>query len=380
MRYILLCLVVLLSMASSAYPAEPLKIGISVGLTGKYAELSAMFLNGYKLWQTGVNSRNGLLGRQVQLIVYDDKSSPDTAAAFYNRLILEDKVDLVLAPYSSEITAAVAPITEKYGYSLLAAGGSADSLWQNGYKHLFGVNITSTKFTVGFLEALVNKGFDKVALITADDVFSKNIVVGTREWAKRFGLNIVYFEEFKKGTSDLDQVVQRARASGAQVLMVSGHMEESINARLALKNIKWTPHAYYATVGPSLQKFQDILKADAEYVFSSSQWEPTSLFPNSKEFTDVFNKTYQATPSYHAAASYAAGQVMEAAIAKTKSLDKEKLREALSSLDTMTIMGRYGVDRTGKQIRIFATIVQWQNGRKETVAPLEAMTVQPIWK
>lgn len=238
----------------------------------------------------------------------------------------------------------------------------------------------ANKYTVGFLELLANNEIDKIALISADDIFSKGIAAGAKEWAERFGLRIMSFEEFKKGTKDLSQIVKQARASGAEVLVVCGHMEESINARLALKSIGWTPRAYYATVGPAVQKYHEVLKSDAEHSFTSSQWEPTSNYPGAKEFNEAFSKKYAHLPSYHAAAAYAAGQILEAAVRKAVSIEREKLKETLYTLDTITIIGRYGVDRTGKQIRHFTTTVQWQNGKKETIAPPEMSSAKPAWK
>src|SRR5690606_11197010 len=114
----------------------------------------------------------GLLGRQVKLTILDDKSDPELARELYQNLIVKDKVDLVFGPYSSEITDAVANITEQYQYPLLASGGSADEIWERGRKYVFGVYITSSKYTRGFLELLVKSDLDKIAIVAADDVFS----------------------------------------------------------------------------------------------------------------------------------------------------------------------------------------------------------------
>ena len=125
--------------ALPASAQEPLiKIGVSLGLTGKYSEMSNMQMKGFRLWEKEVNGRGGILGRKIKLIIYDDKSDPLTAKSLYEHLILNDKVDLVLGPYSSEITEAVLPVTEKYGYPMIASGASADRLWQRGYKYIFG--------------------------------------------------------------------------------------------------------------------------------------------------------------------------------------------------------------------------------------------------
>ncbi|MES2353488.1 MAG: amino acid ABC transporter substrate-binding protein [Pseudomonadota bacterium] len=375
-----LCLLFTAFSANFAGAAEPLKIGISLGLTGKYAQMSDMSLKAYKLWEQNINARGGLLGRTVQLNIQDDKSDAATAREIYRHWIEDEKIDLVIGPYSSEITAAVLPVTEEHRYPLLAAGAAADVLWQRGYKYVFGIYVPTSKYMVSFLELLATEGLNKIAMVGADDLFSKEIALGAKEWVKRFGLTIVFSEEFKNGTKPLTTVIQRAQGSGADVLVVFGYLDESVNARLALKEIGWSPRAYYATVGPAVQRYHDILKDDAENAFSSSQWEPTSSFPGAKEFTEQFFNAYHMLPSYHAGSAYAAGQVMETAIRKSRSIDREKIRSALSSLDTMTIMGRYGVDRTGRQVRHFGSTVQWQKGRKEIVSPKELMTAKPVWK
>jgi branched-chain amino acid transport system substrate-binding protein len=253
-------------------------------------------------------------------------------------------------------------------------------LWQKGYKYVFGLYVPASKYAVGFLEFLVRKDLTDIAIVHADDAFSKSIADGTKKWAERFGLKIILYEGFKKGTKNLDDMAQKVKASRAQVLIVCGHLEESIDMRVSLKNIGYYPKAYYASVGPALSAFYDKLKGDADFVFSSSQWEHQAVFPRSKEFYEAFKKAYKEEPSYHTATAYAGGQALEAAIKKAKGLDREKIRDILSAMDTMTIIGRYGVNMTGMQIKHFNLIIQWQKGKKEIVWPDDLMTAPPIFK
>lgn len=371
----LLCLLL-----KPAEASEPIRIGLTLGLTGKYSEMSDMQMKGFRFWEADVNKRDGISGRKVQVIIHDDKSNSQIAKGLYEQMLLRDKLELLIAPYSSEITEAVLPVTEKYGYPLLAPGASADWLWQKGYRHIFGVYMPASKYAVGFLELLVKRDFKNVSIAYADDSFSKAIAVGTKVWAERFGLNVVLYDEFKKGTKDLSHVAWKTKEAGADALIVCGHLEESIDMRISLRKIGWHPKVYYASVGPAMQAFYERLKEDADGVFSSSQWEPYTRFPNSRKFTDSFLKNYKTMPSYHAAAAYAAGQILESAVKKTGSLDKEKLRDVLSSMDTMTVVGRYGVDKTGLQIKHFNLIIQWQKGKKEIVWPEELRTAKPIFK
>ncbi|MFN3396374.1 MAG: ABC transporter substrate-binding protein [Thermodesulfovibrionales bacterium] len=119
--------------------AAPLRIGLTLGLTGKYAEMSEMQKKGFELWVSEVNKKGGLLGREIKLIIYDDKSDPTVAKGLYEAMIDNEGVDLIFAPYSSEITEAVAPIAERHGYPMIVSGASADRIWQRGYRYIFGL-------------------------------------------------------------------------------------------------------------------------------------------------------------------------------------------------------------------------------------------------
>jgi len=373
--------IIFLLFVSSVNATEIIKIGVTLGLTGKYSKMSDMQMKGFRLWETDINKKGGILGKKVKIIIYDDNSNPNIAKSLYKKLIFEDKVDLLFGPYSSGITEAILPLTEKYKYPLLLSGASANRLWQKGYKYIFGIFIPASKYAVGFLEMLLKNGLTKIAIVYADDSFSKDIAIGTKTWAKRFNLKVLIFKDFKKGTKNFDKIAKEVKKSNAEVLIVCGHFNESVNMRLALKNIDWYPKAYFASVGPVIEEFYKILKSDANYTFSSSQWEyhETKHLPESKKFYESFFKIYKKKPTYHAATAYAAGQILEAAIKKTGTLQRDKIRDRLSTMETMSIIGRYGVDKTGMQIKHFPFIIQWQNGKKEIIWPEEFMTSKPIF-
>ena len=358
-----------------------LKIGLTLGLSGKYSGMSDMQMKGFKLWEKETNSKGGILGKSVRVIIYDDKSDTRTARSLYEALISKDRVDLVFGPYSSQITEAILPVTEKNGHPVLVSGAAADQLWEKGYKYVFGTYTPASKYSVGFLEMLVDRDLNDIAIVYAEDLFSTGIAGGTRKWAERFGLRTRLFEGFKD-TSNIEELARTVKAANVQALIVCGHFDASVAFRLSLKKIGWYPRAYFASVGPTMQAFYDRLRKDAENVFSSSQWEHlvTKPFPGCCEFHEKFVKAYKEEPSYHAATAYAAGQILEAAVTKAGSLDRDKVRDVLASMETMSIMGRYGVDRTGKQVKHFNFITQWQNGKKEVVWPEDLRTAKPVFK
>jgi branched-chain amino acid transport system substrate-binding protein len=150
--------------------------------------------------------------------------------------------------------------------------------------------------------------------------------------------------------------------------------------RRALKKVDWYPKAYFATIGPVLPKYRDMLGADAELTFVNANWEPRVNFSGSRTFLAKFRALFEIEPSYQAAMAYAAGQIMEAAVKSAGSLERAKIIRALSELETYSIVGRYKVDRTGVQIKHLPLTMQWQNGKKEIVWPEEMQSAKPILK
>ncbi len=334
----------------------------------------------YQLWQRDINAKGGLLGRPVEIVIIDDESRPARAVELYKQFIRDKRVDMVLGPYSSGITAAVAPIVDKASYPMVAGGASSDKIWKQGYKNIFGVNSAASRYCVGMLNLAVVHDLTTVAIIYADDAFSVSVGEGARKWGSKLGLKVVMFEKFEKGRRDLTELAEIAKAFKPALVIAVGHLNESVDMRRALKKVGWQPKAYYATIGPVQPAFREMLGTDAELTFSSTLWESKLKFSESLRFLAMFRALYKIEPSYQAAAAYAAGQVLEAAVNSAKSLKRNKIRQALSELEIYTILGRYRVDRTGMNIKHFPWTVQLQKGKKEIVWPLEAQTAEPAFK
>jgi branched-chain amino acid transport system substrate-binding protein len=359
---------------------DVITLGVSSSLTGKYAEMGEMQKKAYLLWEERANHNGGLLNKKIKMIIENDGSDKDTARKIYKRFIEKDRLDFVIGPYSSGLTDAIMPIAEKNGYPVIAAGAGSDTLWHKGYRYIFGIFIPASRYAVGFLEMIAMKGLHDIAVVYANDSFSKSVAQGTEKWGAKFGLNISFSEEFKAGTHDLTGLASRVKAANPQALIVCGHFDESVDMIESLRKIKWRPKNYFATVGPATPEFYRKLKGDAELVFSSSQWEPEVMYgpDDRKIFLEPFIKKYHITPSYHAADAFAACQILETAILKTLSLDRKKIRDVLSTMDAMSIIGRYGVDENGMQIKHFPITVQWQNAEKKVVWPEEVAKAAPI--
>ena len=380
MRAAILLTVFLASLAGAlpARAAEPLRIGVSLGLTGKYKELAEMHERAYLLWENEVNVRGGLLGRPVVMVVRDDESDPAKAAAIYRDLVTGHKVDLVFGPYSSEITKAIAPIVEKHGYPTLLSGACADELWEQGYSHVFGLLPPCSRYTYPILELALVSGLKRFAVLYADDPFSRGVAAGARKKGLSLGLDLVLELGFEKGTTDLTEQARGARNSGAGLVVVAGHFNEAVNVRRALAAVRWMPRAYFATIGPALPEWEKEMGALAGGAFATSIWEP-GISARSRSFAAAFRKRYGVDPSYQAATAYCAGQILAAAVQRANGLNRTRIRDSLSGLDTYCVTGRYRVDGTGRQTKELPLVIQWQGGNKEIVWPKVFRTAQPIF-
>lgn len=376
----LLLVGVCLLLAVTAEAAEPLKVGLSLGLSGKYRQMSGMAEKAFRLWEKETNLAGGIKGRRVEITIIDDKSDREQARKIYQELAESGKYDFLFPPYSSGLTTAILPITEEYQYPMLTYGAAADTIWQQGYRYVFGVYPPASKYSLGFLEMSLTHGLTRVAVLSSDDPFGMNIGNGADRWIERLGLTPTGRIIFPKGEADYRTMAERIRDAGAEAVVMCGHFNEAVGLRRAMAEIGWTPRAYWASAGPVIGAYRDILGEAAEGSFSSTQWKyyPKLPYPGSKEFYQKFKHDYAIEPSYHAATAYAAGNLLKTAIEHADSLEREKVRDQLASMDLMTMLGRYGVDSTGVQIRYFHLIIQWQQQQQRVVWPPELSTAQPV--
>lgn len=375
----LLCLSVAAGSAwalDSGSAAPPVRIGVSLALSGVHMHDGIMQHKAYRLWAQHVNQRGGLLGRPVEMIIRDDRSDPELARRIYQEFIERDRLDLVFGPFSSGITLAVAPIAERNAYPMLAPGAASDEIWRQGYRYVFGTIPAAGRQTVGLLAVLAEAGIDSLALVHTTDAYALDLAAGARKWAAEFGIGITSTQQVQHGTTDLTAAARLAQQSGARALLMAGHFDQSVNMRRALKLIGWTPEAFFASVGPTLDQYEQLLRGDAEGVFATSTWEAREelKYPGSADFLHEFVRSYDEAPSFIGAQAYAAGQILERAVAKAGGIDRRALREALSQLDTEVIIGRYAVDQSGLLIKRFPLLIQWQKGRREIVWPAEIRT------
>ena len=347
----------------------PIRIGASISLTGRYDRTGRELKNGYDLWAEQTNAAGGVLSRQVEFVTYDDTSDPETSRNLYEKLISEDKVDLVIGPYSSPVTLPASTVAEKYGYPMIVSGASATDIYTRGYKNVFGIYTAAPLYMDGAVDIANKQGYRTVAIINENSAFSKDTVSGARSKAQQAGMQIVFEEEYPNTVRDLNPILTKMRPLNPDVLIGGTYGEDATLLMRQLKDLNWTPKIVALTVGPALPDFYQTLSEDAEYVMGSTQWEPSIKGPGVAEFAAAYNTRYGYAPGYHAAGGYAAGQLLKQALEKIGSVDNDKLRDILATLDATTIYGQYKVDATGNQVGKPSYLVQWLRGERKVVWP-----------
>ena len=378
-------------MAIPVHAQAPIRIGASYSDTGTYAALGQTVRRGYSLCVKQANERGGVLGRQLELLTADDQSQAKNAVAIYERLITQDKVDMVFPPYSSPITDAVATVTEKYKLPMIGCCAASRSLHKKGRRFIFMLISPANVYLEGLIDTAAKRGLKTIAIIHEDTLFPKALAAGALEVAKKRGLRVVAVEAYPRKTTDFAALVSRIKAANPDVIAAATYVNDSIAIARQLKASDVNPKMFSATIGADLPKFYQSLGALGEFVYGPAQWEPELVtlragglipiarqYPGAKEFVESYRKEYPgASLSYQTAQGYGACEVHLEAIRRAGTLEGEKVRDALLKMDINTSFGAFKVDQTGLQVAHKMVLFQWQDGKKVIVWPEEIAPDRP---
>lgn len=370
-------LVVALLPVPPAGAQAPIRIGASLSLTGPYAKLGNYQREGYELCLDEANQRGGVLGRKVELVVYDDQSQPATGVRLYEKLITEDKVDAVMGPYSSPITEAAANVTEKYRKVMVSPLASTTSIFKKGRKYIFMVISPAEVYLEGLVEMAARRGLKTIAIVNEDTLFPKSSAIGTADLAKKHGMQVVLQEAYPKGNTDFSALLTKIRALNPDVIAAATYFDDAVAITRQMKELNLNPKMFGVTVGGDLPEFHDLLKQNAEYIYGASQWEATLPYPGQKDFLDRYRSKFKRDPVYHSAAGYAGCVIYLEAVRRAGTLDSDRVRETLLKLEMRTPFGDYKVDQDGFQVAHKMIILQWQDGKKVTVWPDDLASGKP---
>jgi branched-chain amino acid transport system substrate-binding protein len=380
-----------LAYAAPAYAADPMKVGVSLSLTGGVASNGKQILMALELWREDVNAKGGLLGRPVELVYYDDQSSPSNVPALYTKLITVDKVDLLLGPYATNMVAPAMPVimqNNKTTISFLAIGINRHF----NYPRYFSMVPVGPKgagaFSDGFFElaAAQSPKPQTVAIVSADAEFAKTTADAARDNAKAAGFTVVYDRSYPPATTDFLPVMRAVQGANPDIVYVAAYPPDTVGIIRAANEINLVPKMFGgAMIGMLVTpvKVQLGPLANGLVIGESFVRAPPFEFPG---VADVF-KRYQAKatgqgvdPLGHGFVpfGYAAGQVLAKAVEETKSTDHDKLAAYIRSTTFKTVVGDIAFGKDGEWAKSRQLFTQFQNVAPNDLEQFRAGTKQVI--
>ncbi|NKB53528.1 MAG: ABC transporter substrate-binding protein [Rhizobiaceae bacterium] len=390
-------------MASTAMAAaadcETITLGSAISLTGKYATNGVHAKNGYEFAIKKIDEAGGVKfgGKcyNFNVIYYDDESKGDRGATLAERLINQDKVQYMLGPYSSGLTKAIAPVTEKYGIPMVEAEGASRSLFNKGYKYLFAVLSTSEQYLASAVTLAGEKAVEsgktaadvKVAIAVENDPFSLDIRAGVMEDAKKLGMSVVIDEKLPRDLSDMTAILTKVKLVKPDLLVVSGHSKGAATAvrqigeqKISTPMIALT-HCEAADVTGNFG-------AAANDILCATQWSETlsysdPIFGTAANYETEFKAAYpeyaEKKVPYQTAQATAAVYVFKDAFERAASLDKDAVRDAIAATDMKTFYGDIKFSEAGNNIAKPMVLRQIQDGAYNVVAPSAFASHKTNW-
>ena len=373
--------------------AAPVKdkivIGQAVSLTGPLGPSNAVVSTPYyDLWVKDVNAEGGIYVKEygkklpVELLIYDDKSDTGTMTRLLEKLILEDKVDFILPPWSTAMLFAAAPIANKYKYILIGGAGGAEKLKDLKLPYFF----QSLNFSETQVPALVNifleLGVKRVAMISLEDLHGVEYsTVSAPAFAKK-GINVVMKKSYPFGVKDLSPLLKQAESLKADAFLGFSYPDECMLVTSQAMELGINFKVFALSVGPAFTFYRNALGVNTvEGVIGGGAWNAKSS-PGAKKFAEHYKevKGEEMGNYWGSIYFYSAMQHFKQAVEKAGTLDQKKIRDIMAKEKFDTALGPYWYDKRQLSVNHPGEIGQWQKGVFEVIDPGEKRTAPPIVK
>ncbi|VFR56364.1 Putative branched-chain amino acid transporter substrate-binding protein [plant metagenome] len=372
--------------ATASFPSlaeKPLRIGAPLALSGGLAEEGKKQQVAYQLWLERIQAQGGIMIGSakvpVELVTYDYQSDEKRAQQLAERLITQDRVDFMTAPFGSGHAKVVAGVAERYGVPVIAVA-SSEPVHNQGYKHLFGTLAPS----VGLIDTMIEyftaqrPGTGTIAVLGRDDVFPKVMATTMSRQAAKAGLKVVYDTLYPVGTMDFSAALTAIKAARPDWIYVTGYTSDLILARKQMADLGVDAPILTMVTGPAYPEFVDGLGPLAENVTSATWWHASQtyssddVFGGTQAFAQAVRDRTGKDPDYVHASSAAALVVLQKAVEAAGTRDRAKVRDALAGLDVMTFYGPVKFREDGMNMNRELPIIQIHDGNPVVLFPVPA--------
>ena len=373
-----------------------IKAGLSASLTGQFETQGAQALAGLTAWADYANENGGLPvaggRRPVAVVHYDDGSMADNCRQNTERLIRQDRVDLLFGPYSAGLTTAATEVADEHGRLLWNHGGAGDALYARGYRNVIGVLTPADRYLEGALPLIrqVNPDANKAVILRIDTGAFARIAARTVELAAgEMGFTIDLDLRYRPSQFQFREIARHVGELGPDVVVAVGRIRHDIAAARALASLPNRNRIGLAVaVAAPISEFAIALGRSVEGFVGPSQWEPQASIaapdagPSPAAVMQLLERAGQERSlpvDYPMAQAFASGLVVERCVQEAGAIDDAALRQAAGDLDFTTFYGRFRIDEDGRQVGRSVNLVQWQDGRKVVVWPPEQAEAPLRW-
>jgi len=359
---------------SGAYAQNrPIRIGASASLTGPLSSTKNSVV-GYEIWRDDINAAGGLLGRQVELVIYDDQSLPANVPGIYSKLVDVDQVDFLLSPYGANLTAPVMPFAKQrdrfiIGILTLAANDKIkhDKFFQAAP---WGPN-GAEDYARGYFDLAKAEGIEKMAILAADTEFSKTAAAGGRRVCEQFGMQVVDYQIYPPTNRDFTAILRNIRVSGAEAVFVCSYPADSTGIVRGVEEVGIGDQVRLfggSMVGPQYASLLENLGAALNGIVNFHLYvpEPTLKFEGIENFLTRYApiaKQRQIDPLgfYIPPFCYATGQMISTAVKATGTIDQAKVAQWLHANAVDTVVGKISFNELGDWTQRRVLMCQFQN-------------------
>lgn len=362
---------------------SPIKIGGSLPLTGAYADTGIWVERGYRHWAETINAAGGLLGRPVELILYDDASQVDRGISALERAITVDRVDLLAGGYPGTTAAAQMATAERYRRVYVSMGGHMAS-FQRGFRYSFGAPpLMGEWWYEGAFQWLENMPASerpvKAAAITANNAVGMAVRGGLADGLARSNIELVLDELYDLPLASAEPLVARAKALGADMFVANGFFGDGVQTIRAMRALDYNPKVILQGIGSLIPEWVQELGADGNYVISGTALHDKLPFKGVEELNEVARERWGLAnaPEYFLF-GYAWMQALQQGVEGSGSLDSDAIAQYLRTEGIDGVAGPMVFDDKGLP-EPFSYTTQVIDGRVELVWPPNVQTAQPVY-
>lgn len=375
-----LCMAAALT-SETAFAQDVIKVGAPLPLTGPLAPEGLKQKRGYDIWAEASNAKGGIKAGgktyKVEIVYADYASNTPRAVQTAERMITEDKVQFLFAPFGSGATKAASAISEKYKIPMLAPSASSATIFDQGFKYIFSTltgNETVSE-PIAKLATSKNKDIKRVAILARNDLFPIAVAQAFEKAAKDQGLEIVTFERYAIGTMDHSAAVTQMRAARPDWVYASGYINDLMLIRRQMNDLGLKAPVITMIAGPAYQEFAQTVGPLAENITTMSWWHPAvrysgnDVFGSTEAFNDAWKKKYGGEADYIEAGSAACGAILQMAIETAGTAEPTKVRDAIAATDAETFYGKVKFGPGGQINSLQPPVLQLVGGKPVVLWP-----------